>query len=841
MLKSMTMRSTLAAVAYAIAFSAHAVADPKQVNIPAGDLTPALEMLEKQAAVELLFQPDQLKSFHTHGVTGIYEPKDAVRILLKGTPLELRTDPTGAMVIALPRTAVSRVQANSAGESGEPGDSRSGFRLAQATQGGNQTNLAVTNSSGAPSSTSNTENNGPVTLEEVIVTAQKRAERLQDVPISMSVLDGNALDKSDFSGVTESLNTVPGVSAFASQTQFGGTTLSIRGVSTSTGYLGGASTVAYYVDSVPFGQIRSAVVPDTNIYDLQQIEVLRGPQGTLYGANALNGVVRILTNDPDLNNFDFKARGVGSTTEYGGENYSGDLAVNVPIVDGALAARVTLGDDHESGWINGPVGTHLNSGELENARFKISAKPTDALSVELSAWHSQSSYDFPSASLSDRQSLAAHPEPMYSQFNALGTKLIYDFSYFSLASMTSYIDSQNTGTFDATPLGNPVVLTTSLPSRVISEEVNLTSKLEGPWRWSVGTMYRDDRDQTDLSLISYPSLATSTFAAFHDTSKSEAVYGELGRRFLSDEFQWTLGVRYFRDDEGTQANGPLAYANYPLNPFRATASATTPRAVLSWFPSKELTAYISYSQGFRSGELQNELVGVLVPNFPAARPDKLTNYEVGAKGDFFDGRVSYDADVFYMRWQDVQQQLDVAIPPAEGGGDAIVVVNAGSASGEGVEFSVKARVVDGLTLGADLGWNNLHFDSTIFSGGAVLSPEGTRPDQSPEYTGGVSAQYTFPLGVGGLKGSFSASGNYTSPLITNYLTGGQVEANSLLLTRGAFTVEFPSHWTASLFVDNANNYSGTQVANSIQTPGGQQFDPRLRPRTYGIKFDYHLR
>src|SRR3984885_9787977 len=138
MLKSMTIRSTLAAVACAISFSAHAVADqPKEVNIPAGELISALEVLEKQAAIELVFQPAQLKSFHTKGVTGTYEPKDAVRVLLKGTPLELRTDSTGAMVIAPPSTPVSggRTRTQAFDDSGKADDSRSGLQLAQANTG----------------------------------------------------------------------------------------------------------------------------------------------------------------------------------------------------------------------------------------------------------------------------------------------------------------------------------------------------------------------------------------------------------------------------------------------------------------------------------------------------------------------------------------------------------------------------------------------------------------------------------------------------------------------------------------------------------------------------------
>lgn len=674
-------------------------------------------------------------------------------------------------------------------------------------------------------------------LSEVVVTAEKRLERQQDVPISLSVLGGADLDKSTFAGVTEALNTVPGVAAVAEQLGSGGTVLTIRGVSASGPEYGGASTVAYYVDSVPFGMIRSALLPDPNVYDLQQIEVLRGPQGTLYGANALNGVIRVLTNEPDLTHFDFKSHGAVSSTEGGGENYDGDLAVNIPIIEGRLAARAVVGDDHESGWIDSPVQNHINNSENTNARFKLNAQLTDELTVGLSTWHSQSRYGAPSQSEGDDRVLAVNSQPMYIQFNAYGAKINYDASAFSVSSMTSYLVYDNSSVLDYTPFGADETATSTFASRVFSEELNVTSNNSGPWRWAIGGMYRNDKEVNQQFILVYPEPTSYVpFDHFADTSKSGAVYGEIGQRFFQDTFHWTLGLRYFHDDEGTQALLPLPSPTVPTSVVSATSKATTPRAVLTWLPNRHFTGYLSYSQGFRSGVPQDELVGSIIPDFAPLRPDKLTNYEVGVKGDIWGQLLSYDAALFYMKWDSIQQQVYVRDPIA---GYVYVLINGNSASGEGAELSLKSRPVDGLIFSADLGWNNLHFDSSVYSAGALLFPEGSRPNYSPEYTGGLAAQYLFPIAAG-YKGLFSISGNYTSALNTTYVTqlaNGNLKANSLLLTRARLGVEFPDHWTAALFVDNALNYNGSQ----IPYPGVPDWSARARPRTYGLQVDYHLR
>jgi iron complex outermembrane recepter protein len=840
LVRTIALSVLLAFFAAATPLGAQAKIQQFNLNIPRQQLDGALSELSRVTGLQIARMSDEGPAIGNVGpLRGEFDTNDALKTLLQGTGLKYEFVSDRLVKVYSAQDAAKPNKTADDGSKSAEGSLWDRFRIAQAEQGAGVSSTALGNSTQG----NEREDANLRQLEEVTVTAQKREERLQDVPISISVLGGKDLDNSTFSGVTDALNTVPGVAAFASQNQQGGTTLAIRGVSASNGgFVGGASTVADYIDGVPFGMVRSALVPDLNIYDLNRIEVLRGPQGTLYGANALVGVVRVLTNDPDLNNFDFKTQGVVSTTEGGGENYSGNAAANLPIVEGKLAARAVFGEDRESGWISGPVGTHVNSADLNNVRLKVSAQPTDSLSVGLSAWHSQSDYDAPNQSDANYQITAQHPQPMDTHFNAFGASVGYQLSLVSVSSMTSYVDYVNDNLLDIGPAGLPEYLQTNLASRVFSEELNLTSKLDGPWRWSAGVFYRADKDEYLQDLMPYANGADTLFDNFEDTSKSEAVYGELSRRVLDNKVEWTLGARYFHDAEGTQAIGALPGLNVPLNKVTATSSATTPRAVVRWFPSETLTAYASFSQGFRSGTPQDELVAAVVPNFPALKPDKLTSYEVGGKGALWDQRVSYEADVFYMDWKEIQQELNVPDPLVPGSTVA-ALVNGAKASGEGAEFDVTTRPVSGLTVSVNFGWNNLHFDSTVYSGGTILFPEGARPNDSPEYTAGVSAKYAVPLG-GGLRGVFSASGNYISPLNTfglNALNTGpnasQI-ANSLLLTRGTFDLEFPQHWTVGLFVDNANNWNGTQGGGY---PGRiPQFEPRIRPRTCGVRFDYHF-
>jgi iron complex outermembrane recepter protein len=677
-------------------------------------------------------------------------------------------------------------------------------------------------------------------LTEVVVTAQKREEKLKDVPISISVLGGQDLEQGTFQGVTAALNTVPGVAA-TTAVQGATTLIEIRGVGAGGPQYSGSSTVAYYLDSVPFGFVKQAILPDPDVYDLQRVEVLRGPQGTLYGANAENGVVRVLTNDANPDAFELKARTLVSTTDGGGGNYGGDVAINAPIVDGKLAVRGVLDYQDSSGWINGPLGDHLNDAELRNYRLKINAQPTDPLSIGLSVWSTRDNYGAPNNSTQDRKITATIQEPISSDFDTYALKVGYEFPDFSLSSATSYIDYTNSYPLDAGPyeLGLPfgIPIVTDFHSRVASEELLLNSADKAAWRWTGGLFYRDAKDRLFQTI---PGISPAP-DDFTNGSKSYSAFGQLGHDFLNDAFEWTAGLRFFHDDvlsrENVQSEG---LTNVPLIRDTVAFNSTTPRAVLTWHPNPDLTLYSSYSVGFRSGFPQNPPVLEVAPQFPAAKPETLRNYEIGMKADLIPNRLSIDASLYYIQWRNVQQALTVLSGTSSVPVD--VIVNAQSASGPGLDFSLTARPVDGLDLGATFGWNDLTMDAAVSSLGTsglpvVLFAKGDRLNYSPEFTGGLRGDYSHSLG-NGFAGRFSVSGNYSSKMTDSFVFGQTRvlnEGQGLLNVHTDFTIVFPTHWTTTLFVDNLTNNYGAIPAFGYPVA---EITPRPRPRTVGLHMDY---
>jgi iron complex outermembrane receptor protein len=674
----------------------------------------------------------------------------------------------------------------------------------------------------------------PAALDEIVVTAQKREQREQDVPISLAVMGGAELDKSSIQSVTEALSMVPGVVANLTG-QGGETQLNIRGVTAGGALFSGPSPIGYYLDSVPFGLVRSAVEPDFNSYDLNRVEVLRGPQGTLYGASALNGVVRVLTNDADLNDFDFKARSTVSSTDSGGGNYSEDAAVNIPIVEGKLAARLVVGDEHDSGWVNSPLQNNINDGDIKNERLKINAQPTDDLNIKLGATHEESNYGAPPLGTDD-YTASTKNQPIESRFSAFDMNVNYQAPWFTVSSSSSYFTYQNDGSLDVDPGVDEPPLTTALNSRVFSEELNLNSKLDGPWRWSAGAFYRNAKDsfnQTLGDLIPAPVSES-------DSSRSAAIFGEVGRRFMDNQLELAVGARYFHDDVGLQQNVLFGEpAGTPLLNSETPFHALTPRVVLSWFPSHDYTLYASYSQGFRSGYPQSELVLVEAPDFAPVKPDKLTNYEIGAKGNLFDNLVTFDAALYYMKWNDIQQELGIFIPGSAA--SIIANVNGQSASGMGVDFAITIHPVQGLQFGVSLGWNGLSEDSNVYSGVQLLFAEGSRIDDSPAYTAGANASYDFPLGAD-WTGQFAANLRYTSLQTTTAVSTGSGlppvvdESNSITTGRVSFAVTAPSHWRFMLYSDNVANNRGVPLAS--QTPYSSISQ---QPRTTGLQVDYQYK
>ena len=292
--------------------------------------------------------------------------------------------------------------------------------------------------------------------------------------------------------------------------------------------------------------------------------------------------MRVITNGADLQSFDVKARLSGGATEHGGDNYQGDLAVNVPLIDGKLAARAVVGDEYLSGWIDSPVRNHVNDERLTTARLKVDALPTDDLSIGVEAWHSETKYGAPSLSRDDDTITATEPEPTDIKFNMYGLRIGYDFHAFSVNSMSGYIDYNSDNYFNISPVGPFIGVTfpeaprfpplehNVLDSKVFSEEINLASEKLDPWRWTAGLSYRDAKDQLLQQFLGVGN---------EDQSKAYAVFGELSRKFLDDRLEWTLGGRYYHDEESPPTSASTGHPGSITSP-RLQRHHAARRAVL---------------------------------------------------------------------------------------------------------------------------------------------------------------------------------------------------------------------------------------------------------------------
>lgn len=660
---------------------------------------------------------------------------------------------------------------------------------------------------------------------EIVVTAQKREETLQKVPISVAVLTGAALERSPISDTAQALGRVTSVSILPGL--FGGSQVTIRGVATGSSNFAGSAPVAFYLDAAPIGLVKSAILPDANVYDLARIEVLRGPQGTLYGANALNGVVRILTNDPNLEKFEFKGRGTWSSTQSGGENYRGDMAVNIPIIDDRLAVRAVVGAEDRAGWIDHPGVNDANSGKTRNARLKVAAKPTDDLTIDASAWISRAKFkSLPNGQKDLTNSL--EPEPYSLDFDVYNLKAAYDLGFATLTNSASSAKFTTNNAYNASP---GVFLDTSIHSQVYSDELVLSSNGSGPWRWSAGGFYRSAADHNLQTLVFLPAPLDWT-----ERSRSFAFFGEATRRLADDRIEITGGLRYFQDRSTQQENTPgSGDSTQPLNRTGKTFNAVTPRAVITWFPDRNTTIYASYSQGFRSGFSQTPIALLSAPTLSAVNPDRLYNYELGMKGSLLSRKLHYEMAVFYIDWKKIQLPLTVPVPGTDISASA--VVNGAEASGPGAEISLDFQATRRLTVGGSFGYNGLTFDKNVMSGGYILYPKGSRNPTASKFTANGHVDYSFPLGQ--LKTVLSASANYLSKQLSAGLgaTGAEmVSSDNVLIARASATFNAPAGWSVSAFVDNLTNthnlYSRTTISVDRSIPP--------QPRTIGIQLEFKM-
>ncbi len=663
-------------------------------------------------------------------------------------------------------------------------------------------------------------------IEEVIVTALKREQAILDTPISVSAFTGTMLERIGASQLGDFLAAAPGTSIVDSSN--GDQVIAIRGISS----LFGDSPVGYYLDEVPFNYIGVPLVPDVRTFDLERIEVLRGPQGTLYGASSLGGTVRILTNDPEFNEFHGKVDLTGSGTKDGGENYGAKALVNIPLVDDQLALRLVGTTEDFDGWLDEPVAglKDVNDREIDTFRAKLRWAPTDSVELVLGAWAYRSDTGSSPSGNSEREYLGSFVpdilQPSTFDYDLFSALLTINSKYFDIVSSTSYMDSESetSGFFEVLR-----------PADTFAQELRFNSVGEGRLSWTAGGYYRD---LTTGFLFTVPPFPPTT----QDTkSESWALFGELTYAF-TDQLEGTIGLRQFedtrnRDDTVVAGFDPDTFELiFATVAFEEKYSTTNPRFNLAWRPNENVLVYANAAKGFRSGFQQPgislfiaDLLGLDIG--PGADPETAWSYEIGTKTQLADGRVVLEAAVYYIDWKNLQTVISV-IPGALG-----AIINAGKAAAIGLDFSITGVPTEGLEIGLSGNINESEYKEDVFDIAGIVIADGQRIQGFPALTLTGFASYRRPIGSRGFYGVGYFSIQHTSERTLNF---GSITTEGDKITQGRLRVGIESgKWGAYLFVNNLFDEDGMVTGHGFQ-PGFEDVATRLRPRTIGlnVRFDW---
>lgn len=642
-------------------------------------------------------------------------------------------------------------------------------------------------------------------IEEVVVTAQKREQTLQEIPMSVTVLGGDMLERQrafDFEDMTA---LIPGFSITGSTP--GVTRITLRGANTG----GVASTVGVYFDEVPFGSstalANGAIVSgDFDTFDLARVEVLRGPQGTLYGASSLGGVIKYVPNSPNTDAFEGSVKASVEDIHTGGVGYSVTGYVNVPVSD-TFAIRASAFYREDDGFVDTIGGNPLpsltqpgvniidgamveegiNSGETSGGRVQALFRPNDEFSINLMAMFQSIDSDDTTQQEADTATLKPlFPDPVLNRYQNAFNDITYDvysatidwdFSgWGSLQSITSYgefeqdiradLDVQANFT-GGPPLSSLVSLLVGTPVGVVQEQVTSTEKFTQELRlvsgesdkleWLAGLYYTDE---DSLIFQDIPALTANTetrapgipsTAVLSLSSKYEeiALFGN-ATWFVTDRFELSFGARQSENDQEVTQNVTGLLVGLPGTTLTTGGSSDESPFTWSFSPRYELSdnssTYLRVATGFRPGG-----PNVLPPGAPESVPvqydsDSLTNYELGYKVNSDDGRFALDIAAFYIDWEDIQ-----IFAVVENFG---VNVNGGTAESKGVEFATSFNATDGLTFSL----NGAYTDAQLTSPAGAGGQDGDPLNWVPEWSFGLSAEYNWNVGsnstayVGGTAG-----------------------------------------------------------------------------------------
>ena len=611
---------------------------------------------------------------------------------------------------------------------------------------------------------------------EIVVTAQKRTERLIDVPVSVSSVASVNLIRQNIVGLRDFSTRIPGITVAGNSTQ----SIAIRGVSTG----GGTNpTVAILIDDVPFGSstyLGKPPIPDFDPAVLERVEVLRGPQGTLYGASSIGGLVKFVTREPDTKVFSARAEIGGNTVADGGQGWSARGSANIPIVEDRVALSVNGFYRKDPQWLDAivPEGARVkdaNENKVWGGRAALLLKPTDNFTLTLSALYQksrnalQSPANVPICSTcattpstitfdpsTDSQTAVSSVVPTLGKLELYSARGVLDVGFGQLISITAWGRSRVDSTADLSsrfrrpletiasppyPAGGTYLFAEPIDTNKFSQELRLTG-FGKTADWMVGMFYTNEDSKIRQAIIR-PDFAAPIYDGNNISSYQEkAAFADITFH-LTKQFSVQFGGRYANNQQDYNVISTIAVPAqhlFGLNEnslYRSKENAFTWLIAPTYHFSRDLMAYARVATGYRPGGPNT------VSSNPTFEHDTTTNYELGLKGTVLDRMITFDVALYQVDWKDIQLQ-NTALPS-----QFVFFTNGKRARSRGVESQLTVRPWSGMTLDANATIGKSELTQTLSRSTddqqTLAGAAGDRLPYSTRFTGNLSVQQEFPL------------------------------------------------------------------------------------------------
>ena len=718
---------------------------------------------------------------------------------------------------------------------------------------------------GTPPSASPTDK--PAVLAEIVVTATKLGQPARTVAGSIAVTSGSQLDEVGAQSFEDYLTRVPGVVFNAGVP--GLSTAVLRGVSTTTSLDQGQGTTGYFINEVPLTDPNFAVaIPDIDTFDVDNVAVMRGPQGTLFGSASLGGAINYQAALPDLTAFHARVQGTFESTAHGANGESGKGMINIPLITDKLGVRAVFIYRNDGGYIDN-VGAGVkdaNSTLIRGGRAEVLWTPVDGtrvsyLYLKQIEGSNDNGYQEPQL-VGQLEKSTLFPERFLFTTTINNLRLDQDVGIGTLTATATYHQKHQNSLSDLTtafgPLfGNqlsPISAPQVADSNGSTFELRLASPAGRRFTYLVGAM-RDLTREFFLDTFGAPgaqAYATSVFdpifgpgfgagAAANDIfytatlgakGEERALFGE-GTFHFDDHWAATLGGRFFDTQVTgtTSSSGLLEFLTTSPSILSFAYSSQersrgfTPKASITWTATPDVMAYVLASKGFRFGGPNVNPPSATNPFPPDYAPDKLWNYELGIRTNWFDRELQFDSSVFYIDWSNIQVRLGTASGLA-------YATNLGKARNYGAENTLLWRPSSALSLQGSL----TYLSATLreaFQSGANSAPAGATLPGASKWN--VSASASYQLTALPLQPTVLLADRFISSAPAGFGFAVPVTQGNYNLLDARVSA-FIKDVQATVFVNNIADRRG--ITNASFYPGNPFEQYVVRPRTVGVTLDY---